>query len=148
MLVPIVRCSLIGAVLAFAGLVVPAEANSFTSISGELTIRPLNSHRNSSITADSCSSTEAVAAYEVRNGPGGLLYTDCDRTPFGEDDGPDFYNFVDTSGPERCVGRMKSYWGTAVNTPDMVMEWTIDGAHRGYRCSTIGNTYSVGFRLY
>jgi hypothetical protein len=50
----------------------------------------------------------------------------------------DSFNFVDTKGIERCYGSTSMSSG-GVNV------WEIKGAVPGYRCSTIGKTYSFNF---
>jgi len=135
----------ISLILFLLALAAPAKAGSLISISGELTMQPLLSGY---LTAENCSSTKVAATYQVRNGPGGLVYLDCDRTYFGEGDNPTFFTFTDTSGSERCAGRVKEHWPSTAATPNvLVSEWTIDRAQSGYRCSTIGNTYIVNFLI-
>lgn len=84
-----------------------------------------------------CSMSKSMGNYSVRGGVAGILYTTtpCD---FGGDVFQ--YKFIDTQGPERCLGRMTTIYGSRKG---VASRWLVDGTVPGYRCSTAGRTFLI-----
>lgn len=73
--------------------------------------------------------------YQQAGGAGGILTT-TER----HDISALYLSFRDTSGAERCIGRLTLRRGSAQAT------WQIDGTVEGYRCSTVGQTFQMNLR--
>jgi hypothetical protein len=104
----------------------PALAGTrYVSLDGNLTVEYSNA----------CSTTTPSGSYRVRNGVSGdLVATTCEG--IGGDVG--ISRFTDTSGDERCYGRMTQSWGRRVMTV-----WQVEGAVSGYSCSQTGKRFEV-----
>lgn len=82
-----------------------------------------------------CSTVNPSGAYQVQNGVSGdLIATTCEG--MGGDISE--HRFTDTSGRERCYGRMRQYWGARIRTV-----WQIEGAVSGYSCSQTGKQFEI-----
>jgi hypothetical protein len=78
-----------------------------------------------------------IGTYQTDSSRGGLVNT-------GRDDPMGFYTrFADTSGQERCYGRMHIYIGDAGFRYGSQTTWQVDGVVRGYRCSTVGKKFEL-----
>ena len=78
-----------------------------------------------------------IGTYQTDSSKGGLVNT-------GREDPMGFYTrFADTSGQERCYGRMHIYIGDAGFRYGSQTTWQVDGAVRGYRCSTVGKKFEL-----
>lgn len=84
---------------------------------------------------NTCSTVNPSGSYRFSDGTAGVL-TALDCTNTGGDIAA--HTFRDTSGKERCYGRMTQYWGQRVMTV-----WEVDGAVSGYRCSVVGKKFEV-----
>ena len=79
----------------------------------------------------------SIGTYQTDDNRGNLVNT-------GKDDPMGFYTqFEDTTGTERCVGRMHLFIGDAGYQYGSKTTWQVDGAVRGYRCSTIGQSFEL-----
>lgn len=82
-----------------------------------------------------CSTVRASGFYRFRNGVAGeLVAVNCDDT------GGDIavHRFTDTSGNERCLGRVTQSWGERVITL-----WQVDGTVPGYSCSRVRQSFEI-----
>jgi hypothetical protein len=107
-------------------LAAPALAGTrYVSRDGNLTIEYSNA----------CSTTSPSGSYRVQGGvTGDLVATTCER--LGGD--VSVSQFTDTSGNERCYGKMTQTWGRVVMTV-----WQVEGAVSGYSCSQTGKKFEV-----
>lgn len=71
---------------------------------------------------------DPIALYRFADGISGELYL-----VDGIGDWASF-NFIDTAGDERCLGRVDILWG-GVQT---ITEWAFDGTVEGYTCPQVG----------
>lgn len=114
-------------VISLVVMLVPIAAlagTKYSSKEGSLTVQ-----------YDQCSTVEPSGSYQLQNGVSGeLIALDCSRT------GGDVahHRFQDTTGNERCYGKMTQVWGRKV-----VTIWEVEGAVEGYSCSQIGEKYEI-----
>ena len=88
----------------------------------------------SSVAGTNCNSNNPSGFYSMVNGPSGKLYPNCAKNQVGTDIHE--HKFVDTSGFQRCLGRVIIGIG-------IFSEWLIDGAVPGYTCSVSGQKFVV-----
>lgn len=83
-----------------------------------------------------------IGEYKQVDGSGGYL------TNTGRDDPMGFYTqFRDTSGAERCVGRMHIFIDdSGRNGYASEAVWQVDGKVSGFRCSTVGQTMKLNMK--
>ena len=118
------------------GAIAPAQAErtlnrTFVSDSGLTTIQIVQAGRWDQAGARS-------GRYNQKGGSGGYL------SNTGQDDPMGFYTrFHDTSGRDRCVGRMRLYVDDSGKQYNSRATWIIDGAVPSYSCSTIGKTFEL-----
>lgn len=123
---PLTKTTLAAVTVSSAILTAPVLADE-VSAKGDLRIQYSNN----------CYIGKVSATYRVHNGSSGVLIPlNCSGAD-AEASIP--HKFVDTSGKERCVGRMTSIFGYNWSTT----RWEIDGSVPGYFCSTVGKTFNV-----
>lgn len=136
MLTTFLRSACLAAVVntAFMPLVLASDLTK-----GDLTIKLYPLPNQGSSPSDCFKPYQKAGTYHIAGGVSGVLYpTNCTG---GSDASPTF-KFVDVSGSENCVGRMViglPYEGAE----HFYSEWIVDGAVRGYRCSTVGKTFTI-----
>jgi hypothetical protein len=88
--------------------------------------------------SSTCSTQKPHGRYVVKGGVTGLLYpANCAENIQGGDSAS--YEFVDVSGKERCIGRMKLFdGGRATKTV-----WYVDRAVDGFPCSVAGQKFEI-----
>jgi hypothetical protein len=104
-----------------------AERFQYTSLGGKLNIK----------FSGTCSTIKPSGSYRFRNGTSGVL-TAVDCNNIGGD--ATFSKFMDTTGKQRCQGRMDQYWG---GSKGVVTVWKATSAVKGYHCSKIGQTIEI-----
>jgi hypothetical protein len=103
-----------------------AERFQYTSLDGKLNIK----------FSGTCSTVKPSGSYRFRNGSSGVL-TAVDCNNIGGDAA--FSKFSDTTGKQRCQGRMDQYWGNS----GVITVWKATSAVKGYRCGKIGQTVEI-----
>jgi hypothetical protein len=104
-----------------------AEGFQYTSLDRKLNIK----------FGGTCSTVKPSGSYRFRNETSGVL-TAVDCNNIGGDAA--FSKFIDTTGKQRCQGRMNQFWG---GSKGIVTVWKATSAVKGYRCSKVGQTIEI-----
>jgi hypothetical protein len=118
------------------GAISPAQSKqplrrTFISDSGLTTIQIVQPGKSEYIGAP-------IGRYNQKGGSSGYLMSTEQDDPMG------FYTrFHDTSGRDRCVGRMHLFVDDSGKQFNSRATWIIDGAVPGYSCSTTGKTFEL-----
>lgn len=122
--------------LAASVAVVPSSlAQEFALNKDDLTVK-FSLRALGGVPPKDCQLYEKQGTYHVTGRESGVLYnTNCTQRK-----GEGTFKFVDVSGSERCLGRMKI--GGFISSEGPYTEWKVDGTVPGSRCSVVGQTFT------